>query len=108
MARDEWGHLALVTALSVVDDTTLLRKAIVSELQVGCRAGLPPRGVWLVVFGFLFLAALSCRLAWPSAGACGPGCALCLMCRRTQHEADACILHRTRVLRAPALVPGAR
>ncbi|KAL4423682.1 hypothetical protein ABPG75_000983 [Micractinium tetrahymenae] len=33
MARDEWGHLALITALSVVDDTTLLRKAIVSELQ---------------------------------------------------------------------------
>ena len=35
MARDEWGHLALITALSVVDDTTLLRKMVVSELQVG-------------------------------------------------------------------------
>ncbi|KAI3432645.1 hypothetical protein D9Q98_004191 [Chlorella vulgaris] len=33
MARDEWGHLALITALSVVDDTTLLRKLVVSELQ---------------------------------------------------------------------------
>ncbi|PRW61613.1 pumilio-like protein 24 [Chlorella sorokiniana] len=33
MARDEWGHLALITALSVVDDTTLLRKSIVVELQ---------------------------------------------------------------------------
>lgn len=35
MARDEWGHLALITALSVVDDTTLLRKSVVVELQVG-------------------------------------------------------------------------
>lgn len=34
MARDEWGHLTLITALSVVDDTTLLRKSIVAELQV--------------------------------------------------------------------------
>lgn len=34
MARDEWGHLVLITALSVVDDTTLLRKSIVAELQV--------------------------------------------------------------------------
>lgn len=33
MARDEWGHLVLITALSVVDDTTLLRKVVVSELQ---------------------------------------------------------------------------
>ena len=35
MATDEWGHLALLTALSRVDDTTLLRKALVAELQVG-------------------------------------------------------------------------
>ena len=35
MARDEWGHLTLITALSVVDDTTLLRKSVVAELQVG-------------------------------------------------------------------------
>ena len=35
MARDEWGHLALITALGVVDDTTLLHKAVVAELQVG-------------------------------------------------------------------------
>jgi hypothetical protein len=33
MARDEWGHLALITALSVVDDTALLRKTVVAELQ---------------------------------------------------------------------------
>jgi hypothetical protein len=40
MARDEWGHLALITALSVVDDTTLLRKLVVSELQVGGASNL--------------------------------------------------------------------
>lgn len=39
MARDEWGHLALTTALSVVDDTTLLRKVVASELQVGGSPG---------------------------------------------------------------------
>ncbi|PSC67090.1 pumilio-like protein 24, partial [Micractinium conductrix] len=33
MARDEWGHLALITALSVVDDTTLLRKTVIVDLQ---------------------------------------------------------------------------
>ncbi len=38
MARDEWGHLTLITALSVVDDTTLLRKSIVAELQVRSAA----------------------------------------------------------------------
>lgn len=32
--RDEWGHLALVTALSVVDDTALLRKFVVGDIQV--------------------------------------------------------------------------
>lgn len=35
MARDEWGHLPLITALAVVDDTALLRKAVLPELQVG-------------------------------------------------------------------------
>ena len=35
MARDEWGHLVLLTCLGVVDDTSLLRKFIVPELQVG-------------------------------------------------------------------------
>ncbi|KFM22722.1 Pumilio-like protein 24 [Auxenochlorella protothecoides] len=33
MALDDWGHLPLITALSVVDDTALLRKFIVTELQ---------------------------------------------------------------------------
>ncbi|GAB4820309.1 hypothetical protein N2152v2_007355 [Parachlorella kessleri] len=33
MARDEWGHLVLITALSVVDDTALLKKFIVGDLQ---------------------------------------------------------------------------
>lgn len=31
---DEWGYLAVCTALSVTDDTALLRKNIVSEIQV--------------------------------------------------------------------------
>lgn len=34
MARDEWGHLVLCTALSVVDDTATLKKFITAELQV--------------------------------------------------------------------------
>lgn len=33
-AKDEWGTLALITALSVVDDTSLSKKSIVNELQV--------------------------------------------------------------------------
>lgn len=32
MARDEWGHAVLATALTVVDDTALLGKAVVAEL----------------------------------------------------------------------------
>ena len=48
LARDEWGHLVLITALSVVDDTTLLRKGIVAELQVCVRgrARLPGARAW--------------------------------------------------------------
>lgn len=34
MATNEWGHVVLCTALSVVDDTSLLNKVIVSELKV--------------------------------------------------------------------------
>ncbi len=34
MASDQWAHLVLMTALSRVDDTALLRKHVVSELQV--------------------------------------------------------------------------
>lgn len=34
MARDEWAHLPLLTCLGVVDDTSLLRKFVVPELQV--------------------------------------------------------------------------
>jgi len=33
---DEWGHLAIATALSVVDDTTILNKFIISAIQVSC------------------------------------------------------------------------
>jgi pumilio homology domain family member 6 len=33
-ARDEWGHLALITALSVVDDTALLKKLVLKDLVV--------------------------------------------------------------------------
>ncbi len=36
MATDQYAHLVLVTALSRVDDTALLRKNIITELQV-CR-----------------------------------------------------------------------
>ena len=35
MARDEWAHLVLMTALDRVDDTALLRKYIIAELMVG-------------------------------------------------------------------------
>ena len=33
MAKDEWGHAVLSTVLTVVDDTALLSKAVVSELS---------------------------------------------------------------------------
>ncbi len=36
-AQDEWGHAVIMTALSVVDDTALLKKIIIAELQVGRR-----------------------------------------------------------------------
>ena len=34
MAVNEWGHAVLCTALSVIDDTALVGKSIVSELKV--------------------------------------------------------------------------
>ena len=34
LVNEEWGHVVLVCALSLVDDTTLLRKSLVPELQV--------------------------------------------------------------------------
>lgn len=34
MAKDRWGSLVLAGALSHVDDTVLLRKCILPELQV--------------------------------------------------------------------------
>lgn len=36
---DEWGHLAIATALSVVDDTVILNKFIISAIQVSCFLG---------------------------------------------------------------------
>lgn len=96
MARDEWGHLALITALSVVDDTTLLRKAVVADLQVGRRAAL----LLLLLQAFLFCALLALSLlfsfvkgGWcacsrppppPPAAACMffPGSSLKTVCRR--------------------------
>lgn len=39
MARDEWGHAVLSTALTVVDDTALLSKAVVSELADAGKEG---------------------------------------------------------------------
>jgi len=38
MARDEWGHAVLATALTVVDDTALLSKAVVAELAAARAA----------------------------------------------------------------------
>lgn len=37
LVNEEWGHLVLLCALSTVDDTTLLRKSLVPELQVSCQ-----------------------------------------------------------------------
>ena len=34
LVNEEWGHIALICALTLVDDTTLLRKSLVPELQV--------------------------------------------------------------------------
>ena len=34
LMNEEWGHIVLICALSLVDDTTLLRKSLVPELQV--------------------------------------------------------------------------
>jgi hypothetical protein len=38
MAVNEWGHAVLCTTLSVVDDTALVIKIIISELKVGIAA----------------------------------------------------------------------
>ena len=38
MAKDRWGSLVLAGALSHVDDTVLLRKCILPELQVPCSS----------------------------------------------------------------------
>ena len=35
MAVDEWAHVVLLCALSIVDDTALLRKQILTEIMVG-------------------------------------------------------------------------
>lgn len=37
-AQDEWAHLVLMCALSVVDDTALLSKVILAELRVSAWA----------------------------------------------------------------------
>lgn len=39
MAKDEWGHAVLSTALTVVDDTALLSKTVVSELAASGGEG---------------------------------------------------------------------
>lgn len=44
LARDEWGHLLLLTLLSVTDDTSLLRKSILVAYQVPCGAPRPGAG----------------------------------------------------------------
>lgn len=38
MALDEWAHVVLVCVLDTVDDTALLKKHILPELQVGSAA----------------------------------------------------------------------
>ena len=37
MAQDEFGHVVLLCILDTVDDTALLKKHILPELQVGCE-----------------------------------------------------------------------
>ena len=37
MAKDGWAHVVLMAALTFTDDTALLNKVIVSELQVSGR-----------------------------------------------------------------------
>lgn len=56
LVNEEWGHLVLLCALSTVDDTTLLRKSLVPELQVSC---------WLL-------------LSWPCKPSKTPACIFCL------------------------------
>eukprot|EP00887_Chlorella_sp_A99_P001683 scaffold8.g1683.t1 len=66
-ARDEWGHLPLLTALSVVDDTALLRKAVLPELQAR-RFG-PPASMCGARARASRPAASSCCI-WALCGAC--------------------------------------
>lgn len=35
--QDEWGHLPIITALTVVDDTAMLKKFVVADIQVRNR-----------------------------------------------------------------------
>lgn len=32
--KDEWGHVVVMTALGVIDDTMLLHKVVTSDIQV--------------------------------------------------------------------------
>ena len=49
MATDQWAHLVLITALSRVDDTALLRKHVISDLQASSSC-CPPQGQPLLIF----------------------------------------------------------
>lgn len=42
MAKDRWGSVVLAAALSHVDDTVLLRKCILPELQVSTSTAKQP------------------------------------------------------------------
>lgn len=42
LVNEEWGHIVLICALTLVDDTTLLRKSLVPELQVSSLLPLVP------------------------------------------------------------------
>ena len=47
---DEWGYLPIATALSVTDDTALLKKVIISEMQVRILAD-----VWHYYPNFIYI-----------------------------------------------------
>lgn len=76
-ARDEWGHLALACALSVVDDTALLNKVVVGELLVRWSGlGGYGGGVGCMRVG-----------GWVGGWRASPGSPVTIVCRR----ADRCV-----------------
>ena len=46
LVNEEWGHIVLICALTIVDDTTLLKKSIVTHLQVASPAAYSTATCW--------------------------------------------------------------